>query len=68
MKSDLNTGPVTVGGRPTLPVPDVFFLIGNDLAGGKLNPILQSVRMLRPMSNQMMEMMIYIQPVPLQER
>lgn len=68
LKSDLNTGPVTVGGRPTLPVPDVSFLIGNDLAGGKLNPILQSVRRLRPMSNQMMEMMIYIQPVPLQER
>lgn len=40
LKSDLITGPVTVGVRPTLPVPGVSLLLGNDLAGGKVVSIL----------------------------
>uniref|UniRef100_A0A8W8JI11 Uncharacterized protein n=1 Tax=Magallana gigas TaxID=29159 RepID=A0A8W8JI11_MAGGI len=38
LKSDLITGPVTVGVRPTPPVPGVSLLLGNDLAGGKVVP------------------------------
>lgn len=38
LKSDLITGPVTVGVRPTLPVPGVFLLLGNDLVGGTFVP------------------------------
>lgn len=37
-KSDLITGPVTVGVRPTLSVPGVPLLLGNDLASGKVVP------------------------------
>ncbi|KAK3084422.1 hypothetical protein FSP39_016366 [Pinctada imbricata] len=36
LKSDLITGPVIVGVRPTLPVQGVSLLLGNDLAGGKV--------------------------------
>ena len=41
LKSDLVSGEVTVGVRPTLPVKGVSFLLGNDLAGEKVvaNPI-----------------------------
>jgi hypothetical protein len=41
LKSDLITGPVIVGVRPTLPVQGVSLLLGNNLAGGKvvLDPI-----------------------------
>ena len=38
LKSDLITGPVIVGVRPTLPVQGVSLLLGNDLAGGKVVP------------------------------
>lgn len=38
LKSDLITGPVTVGVPPTLPVPCVSLLLGNDIAGGKVVP------------------------------
>ena len=38
LKSDLVTGPVIVGVRPTLPVPGISLLLGNDLAGGKVVP------------------------------
>ena len=36
--SDLITGPVVVGIRPTLPLKGVSFVLGNDLAGGKVKP------------------------------
>ena len=36
LKSDLITGPVIVGVRPTLPIQGVSLLLGNDLAGGKV--------------------------------
>ena len=36
LKSDLITGSVTVGVRPTLPIQGVALLLGNDLAGGKV--------------------------------
>ncbi|KAJ8049627.1 hypothetical protein HOLleu_02455 [Holothuria leucospilota] len=36
LKSDLVSGSVIVGGRPTLPVKGVSLLLGNDLAGGKV--------------------------------
>ena len=41
LKSDLISGPVSVGVRPTLPVEGVSLLLGNDLAGDKVlvNPI-----------------------------
>ena len=39
LKSDLVSGVVTVGVRPSLPVEGVSFLLGNDLAGGKVVPI-----------------------------
>ena len=41
IKSDLVSGEVTVGVRPTLPVKGVSFLLGNDLAGDKVvvNPV-----------------------------
>lgn len=38
LKSDLITGPVTVGVRPTHPDPGVSSLLGNDLAGEKVVP------------------------------
>ena len=36
--SDLVTGSVVVGTRPTLPIKGVSLLLGNDLAGGKVVP------------------------------
>ncbi|KAJ8018564.1 hypothetical protein HOLleu_43376 [Holothuria leucospilota] len=36
LKSDLVSGSVIVGVRPTLPVKGVSLLLGNDLAGGKV--------------------------------
>ena len=38
LHSDLITGPVVVGIRPTLPLKGVSFVLGNDLAGGKVKP------------------------------
>ena len=35
---DLVSGPVTVGVRSSLPIDGVHFLLGNDLAGGKVVP------------------------------
>uniref|UniRef100_UPI00358E2DF5 RNA binding motif protein, X-linked-like-1 n=1 Tax=Myxine glutinosa TaxID=7769 RepID=UPI00358E2DF5 len=42
LKSDLVSGPVTVGLQATLPVKGISFVIGNDLAGGQVsgNPML----------------------------
>ena len=34
--SDLVTGSVAMGTRPTLPIKRVSFLLGNNLAGGKV--------------------------------
>ncbi|XP_061573350.1 polyadenylate-binding protein-interacting protein 2B-like, partial [Cololabis saira] len=36
LKSDLVTGFVTVGVRPCFPIEGVSFILGNDLAGGKV--------------------------------
>jgi hypothetical protein len=36
IKSDLVSGPVVVGVRPTLPLEGISLLLGNDLAGGKV--------------------------------
>ena len=36
LKSDLVSGPVVVGVRPTLPLEGISLLLGNDLAGGKV--------------------------------
>ena len=38
LKSDLVSGPVTVGVRTSLPIDGVHFLVGNALAGGKVVP------------------------------
>lgn len=38
LKSDLVSGNVTVGVRPTLPVSGISMLLGNDLAGGNVMP------------------------------
>ena len=36
LESDLVSGPVVVGVRPCFPIEGVSFLLGNDLAGGKV--------------------------------
>ena len=36
LKSNLISGPVVVGTRPTLPIKGVALLLGNDLAGGRV--------------------------------
>ena len=41
LKSDLVSGAVVVGVRPTLPIPGVSLILGNDLAGEKVIPDLQ---------------------------
>lgn len=43
VKSDLVTGFVNVGVRSALPVPGVSFILGNDLAGGRVLPALEVV-------------------------
>ena len=45
LRSNLASGVVTVGVRPTLPIQRIAFIMGNDLAGGKidLHPELQVV-------------------------
>jgi len=37
LRSNLVSGTVTVGVRPTLPMQGIAFVLGNDLAGGKVN-------------------------------
>jgi len=37
LRSNLVSGTVTVGVRPALPMQDIAFILGNDLAGGKVN-------------------------------
>lgn len=41
LKSDLFTGAVKVGVRDSLPVEGVNFILGNDIAGGKVMPLLE---------------------------
>ncbi|KAL5007639.1 hypothetical protein ScPMuIL_016445, partial [Solemya velum] len=36
LKSDMVTGPVTIGVRPELPIEGVSLILGNDLAGEKV--------------------------------
>jgi len=43
LQSDLCTGFVRVAVRPSLPVQGVDFILGNDLAGGKILPVLEVV-------------------------
>ena len=38
LKSELVSGPVIVGIRPTLPVEGISLILGNDLAGGRVQP------------------------------
>ena len=38
LKSELVSGPVIVGIRPTLPVDGISLIMGNDLAGGRVQP------------------------------
>lgn len=38
LKSDLVSGSIVIGVRPSLPVEGVSFILGNDLAGGKVVP------------------------------
>ena len=38
LQSDLISGSVVVGVRPSLPVKGVSFILGNDLTGGKVVP------------------------------
>ena len=38
LKSELVSGPVIVGTRPTLPVDGISLILGNDLAGGRVQP------------------------------
>ena len=40
LQSDLVSGPVTVGARPSLPIEDMHLILGNDLAGDKVNPVM----------------------------
>ena len=40
LKSDIVSGLVNVGLRPTLPVKGIALLLGNDLAGGKVSPFI----------------------------
>ena len=42
LKSDLVSGPVTVGARPSLPIEGMHLILGNDLAGDKVlvNPVM----------------------------
>ena len=41
LSCDLATGVFKVGVRPSLPVRGVTFLLGNDIAGGKVMPVLE---------------------------
>ena len=43
INSDIVTGMVTVGIRPTLPIKGISLILGNDLVGGKVMPDLQLV-------------------------
>lgn len=38
LESDLAMGPVIVGVQPCFPTEGVAFILGNDLAGGKVKP------------------------------
>ncbi len=41
LQTELVAGFVDVGVRPTLPVPGIEFILGNDLAGGRVLPVLE---------------------------
>lgn len=41
LKTELVEGFVDVGVRPALPVPGIEFILGNDLAGGRVLPVLE---------------------------
>jgi len=45
LSSDIVSGPAVVGVRPSLPVPDIEMILGNDIAGGKVeaNPCVSDV-------------------------
>ena len=43
LSSELITGTVTVGTRPTLPIKGISLILGNDLAGNKVIPELQLI-------------------------
>ena len=41
VQTDLVSGWFKVAVRPTLPVPGIVFIMGNDVAGGKVRPVLE---------------------------
>ena len=41
VQTDLVSGWFKVGVRPALPVPGIVFIMGNDVAGGKVRPVLE---------------------------
>lgn len=43
LQTELVSGFFTVGIRPTLPIGGVAFIMGNDVAGGKVTPVLEVV-------------------------
>ena len=43
LTSELLTGQVTEGTRPTLPIKGISLFLGNDLAGSKVIPDLQLI-------------------------
>ena len=65
LSSDLVSGPVAVGIRPSLPFKGVHLLLGNDLAGDKVvvNPLLTNTPCLIPLSR---KFLIFTLHVPLQ--
>ncbi|XP_057676607.1 uncharacterized protein LOC130906366 isoform X1 [Corythoichthys intestinalis] len=44
LSCDLLAGTFSVGVRPSLPMPGVTILLGNDIAGGKVTPVLEVVQ------------------------
>ena len=66
IESDLVTGPVIVGIRPTLPIKGISMILGNDLAGGgRSDPIVTNL----PNENNGSDgkTKTYTRPVPLHE-
>lgn len=52
VKCDLVCGVFKVGVRPTLPIEGVSFILGNDIAGGKVLPVLEVLDSISPQTQQ----------------
>ena len=44
IKNDLDSGCFNVAGRSALPVPGVAIIMGNNIAGGKVRPVLEVLK------------------------